>query len=259
MFAWSAAAAICPHLPNDEVHVWCLPLQLPEDLQAYLMATLSPDERERANRYAHRQIREQFTSARGFLRNLLGRYLGHDPASLQLELSPTGKPILPGRSLYFNVSHSHELCLIALTRHGEVGVDIERVRHYPMHLDMADRYFTPGESAALHRLVPPVSEEAFFHVWTRKEAFLKATGLGLSHGLERFEVSVPPNDPPRILHIDGDSKRASRWSLHALYPSPGYVGALALEGQIHRVVLHHWFHHGVPSRVLDATGLALSG
>jgi 4'-phosphopantetheinyl transferase len=138
--------------------------------------------------------------------------------------------------LYFNVTHSHEVGLIAFTRRAEVGIDVERVRAYPGHLDMADRYFTPREVTALERLPPGAREHAFYHIWTRKEAFLKATALGLSYGLERFEVSVPPDDPARILHIDGDHAAAARWSITALSPASGYVGALAIEGTGHRIV-----------------------
>src|SRR5262249_36810802 len=157
---------------------------------------------------------------------------------VQLTYSRTGKPMLAGGGLHFNVTHSHEVGLIALTRRGEVGIDVERVRCYQGHLDMAERYFCPGEVAALRRLPPGAREQAVYRTWTRKEGFLKATGWGLSHGRERFEVSVPPDDPARILHIDGDRLAGARWSMTALEPAAGYVGALALEGRGLRVL--HW-------------------
>jgi 4'-phosphopantetheinyl transferase len=121
------------------------------------------------------------------------------------------------------------MALIAITRIGQIGIDVEQVRTLETYLDLAERYFTPGESSALKKVPREHSTEAFFHIWTRKEAFLKAIGLGLTHGLERFEVSVPPDDPARILHIDGDRKAGARWAMQALFPATGYVGAVAIE------------------------------
>jgi 4'-phosphopantetheinyl transferase len=224
----------------DEVHVWSWSLERPAEEIARLRELLADDERERAGRYLHRPAREQFIAARAGLRLLLGRYLALDPACITFTHGRTGKPALAGGGLYFNVSHTQGLALIAVTRRGEVGVDVERLRAMPTHLDMAGRFFSPGEAAALRRLPPGATEAAFYHVWTRKEAFLKATGLGLAHGLERFEVSVPPDDPARIRHIDGDPAAGARWSLTALEPAPGYVGALAIEGGGHRLLTWHF-------------------
>jgi 4'-phosphopantetheinyl transferase len=225
----------CWTLPPDEVHLWRLSFALPADQLARLGEWLTDDEHERAARYLHVPTRHQFVVARAGLRLLLGRYLGADPKRLRLTQTNTGKPILVDGGLQFNVSHSHEVGLIALSAGVEVGVDVERVRAYPGNLDMADRYFTPGEVAALRRLPLGAREQAFYHVWTRKEAFLKATGLGLSYGLERFEVSVPPDDPARLLHIDGDARAAEHWSMTALEPAEGYVGTLAVPSPGRRV------------------------
>jgi 4'-phosphopantetheinyl transferase len=228
----------CCTLAKDEIHVWQLSLTLSSEQLDYLRELLSDDERERANRYMHRPSREQFITTRASLRMLLGRYLGMAPERIRLGTSNTGKPILVGGGLYFNVTHSQEVGMIGLSYAGEVGIDVERVRAYPGHLDMADRYFTPNEVVALKRLPIGAREHAFYHVWTRKEAFLKATGLGLSHGLERFEVSVPPDDPARILHIDGDHTAGERWCMTKLEPAEGYVGTLAIEAHGKRVRFH---------------------
>ena len=228
----------------DEIHVWSVPLAVGHRRLAELASVLADEERLRAGRYSHGPSREQFVVARAMLRVLLGRYLGIPHAALRLGAGPQGKPCLSGRELYFNVSHTHGLALYAFTRRGEVGIDVERIRSCPTHLDMATRFFTPREAAALRTVPPGRSEEAFFHVWTRKEAFLKALGLGLSHGLERFEVSVPPDEPSRVLHIDGDPRAAASWALHSLVPAPGYVGALASHGPAARLRVHAWKEEG---------------
>ena len=224
----------------EEIHVWAVPLCVAPAELPRLAGLLSDSERERAARYLYAKDREQFTITRARLRLLLGRYLGIDPTRIEFGSSNTGKPTLPGTTLSFNVSHTQGLALIALTEGRELGVDVERIRTYPTHLDMATRYFTPGESRRLNTLLPTESERAFFHVWTRKEAFLKAIGLGLSHGLERFEVSVPPDDPCRLLHIDGDATVAAGWTLMNLELEAGYVGALAVEGTGYRVEVRGW-------------------
>jgi 4'-phosphopantetheinyl transferase len=244
MIAWSHAPTSLA-LPVDEIHVWSVPLTVGPEQLFRLGKLLDAEEQDRARRYVHVRSREQYVIARAVLRILLGRYLDVPASAVRFASGPQGKPLLASsRGLHFNVSHSEGMALIAVTRTGEVGVDVERIRPCEMHLDMADRFFTPGEAAALRALPRERGEEVFFHVWTRKEAFLKALGLGLSHGLERFEVSAHPDEPPRIKHIDGDPEAGARWFLAHLTPAPGYVGALALEGPGRRVRCWTW---GAPS------------
>jgi 4'-phosphopantetheinyl transferase len=225
-------------LAAGEVHVWCAALGRPPEEIAELASVLSPDEQERAARYRVTRARDEFQVSRALLRVLLGRYLGREPSGLEFRPGPQGKPALAGAAPFsFNVSHSFGVALIAVRAGGEVGVDLERVRPFENDLALAERFFCAPESAAL-RALGEGRREAFFHVWTRKEAYLKAGGLGLSGGLERVEVSVPPDDPPRVLRIDGSEEAARRWSLRALLPLPGYVGALAMEG--HDYPLRCW-------------------
>jgi 4'-phosphopantetheinyl transferase len=236
MLAWPAGP-MAPVLSPDEVHVWAVPLAVGPERLAELLDLLDEEERRRAARYAHVPSREQFIVSRAMLRTLLGCYLKRAPQAVRFTSGPQGKPVLPTlEGVHFNVSHTQGLALIAIARLGEIGIDVEQSRNCPTYLDMADRFFTPAEAAALRSLPADHSIEAFFHVWTRKEAFLKALGLGLSHGLERFEVAVPPAQPVRILHIDGDAAAGARWSLLELAPARGYVGALAVEAAAPRLI-----------------------
>jgi 4'-phosphopantetheinyl transferase len=214
---------------SDAVHVWAVPLAVGPDRLAALLALLSPEEQRRAARFTHIPAREQNIVSRAMLRVLLGRYLDIAPTAVHLVAGDNGKPALAGRELYYNLSHTKGLAVYAVTARGEVGVDVEQVRSYPSHLDLATRYFTAREASAIRAQAGRGSESAFFHVWTRKEAFLKALGLGLAGGLERFEVSVPPDDPARILHIDGDRRAAQRWTMVSLEPAAGYVATVAIE------------------------------
>jgi 4'-phosphopantetheinyl transferase len=228
-------------LADGEVHVWCASLEHPPAPAAEVADSLCDEERARAARYQSPSVRHQFVTARGLLRTLLGRYLGCDPCRVAFRLGPQGKPALAGdRALHFNASHSYGLALFAVTRHCPVGVDVEQVRPFANDLDLAERFFCPPETRALRALAPEARREAFFHVWTRKEAYLKASGTGLSGGLGRVEVSVAPGEPARVVRVDGDEGSAGRWSMEALTPAPGYIGALALEGHGHRLCCWAW-------------------
>jgi 4'-phosphopantetheinyl transferase len=226
----------------DEVHVWRASLTLSSPVVVELHHSLSEEEHDRAQRYHSPAARHRFLVGRGLLRSILGRYLCVHGHQLGIRQSDHGKPILdaPFAGLHFNVSHSHELALFAVTRRGEVGVDVERVRPFPNDVSVAERFFSPGECQRLQTLAPEHRMEAFFHVWTRKEACLKALGVGLAQGLERVEVNLGPDEPARLLRLDGEERQAARWSLLNLTPAPGYVGALALEGHEPRVVGWHW-------------------
>ncbi len=215
MLAWSAGPLV-PMLAADEVHVWAVSLAVGPERLAQLTALLDEEERRRAARFAHQPSREQFVITRASLRTLLGRYLDLPPQAVRFSTEPLGKPALVSEALHFNVSHTQGMALMAMTRIGPIGIDIEESRKYPSHRDIAGRFFSPAEVEALRSLPEEASDEAFFQVWTRKEAFLKALGMGLAHGLERFEVSVPPDDPARILHIDGDRDAGARWALSPL-------------------------------------------
>jgi 4'-phosphopantetheinyl transferase len=231
-----------PTLAMDEVHLWRASLERCTCACEAFTHTLADDERDRAARYGCKATRNRFVIGRGLLRTVLGRYLRKAPRLVQFRVSSQGKPILSDSSpqLHFNVSHSHQLVLVAVTWRGELGIDVERVRPFANDLGLAERYFSPRECRLLRLLSPERRTEAFFHAWTRKEACLKALGVGLSYGLDRVEVTISPEDPVRLLRLNGEEKHAAPWSLLALSPAPGYVGALALKAHGSRIVGWHW-------------------
>lgn len=214
VLTWSSPPAQVA-LSAEEVHVWRAALdRSPCFLEAQLQV-LSPDERERADRYSCTTARSRFVVGRGLLRRILARYLDVKPCAIRFRVCPQGKPILdePNPALHFNLSHSHDLVLIAITHRGEVGIDVERVRSFANDLSLAERYFSPRECRLLRMLSPENRTEAFFHAWTRKEACLKALGVGLSYGLDRVEVTIHPEDPAQVLRLDGEEQQAAPWSL----------------------------------------------
>jgi 4'-phosphopantetheinyl transferase len=215
-----------------EVHVVTLDLDQDGADEERFAALLSADERARSQRFRFARDRRRFIVGRGTLRLILGRYLGAQPARLSFRYGPHGKPALEGDSaLRFNLSHSQGLALYALAMEHEVGVDMERIQPLPDLEDIARSCFAEGEIAALWALPEAQRLHAFFACWTRKEAFIKAIGDGLSFPLDRFDVSLVPGAPARLLRVEGDPGEASRWTLAALHPAPGYAAALAVRMQ----------------------------
>jgi 4'-phosphopantetheinyl transferase len=222
-------------LDSNEVHVWRAPLDgAPTQIDGFLQ-TLAADEQTRAERFYFQRDRERFITAHGILRAILGLYLKRAPKCLSFRYSPHGKPALAwesgGDAIRFNMSHSHGVALYAFTRGREVGIDLEFIRYNLEVEQIADRFFSHRETATLRALPTDLRKYAFFLCWTRKEAYIKASGEGLSLPLDQFEVSLIPGEPAALLSTQPDSDEALRWSLQELILASGYVAALAVEGR----------------------------
>jgi 4'-phosphopantetheinyl transferase len=232
-------------LPTDEVHVWTASRDAPDDVVGAMRGLLEGDELRRADRFVSAVDRRQFAVGRGLLRTILGRYLDRDPASIRFVTNPHGKPELDPASgvdptLRFNLAHSGSLVLYALTRGRDLGVDVEKVRPDFGGEALAGRFFAPGEVAALKALPESDRTLAFFHGWTRKEAYIKAKGKGLALPLDEFEVTIGPARPAALLSTSPDPAEASRWSLVELPAEPGYVAAACVEGRGWRLLRGWW-------------------
>lgn len=223
---WTTPSAH-PVLSGNEVHVWRASLDQPTTDYA---ALLSADEQAKAQRFRFEQEQRRFIVGRGTLRIILGRYLNLLPEKLQFKYRAHGKPVLTAESLCFNLSHSEDLALYAVTHNREVGIDLEHIRPIPDVGKLAEQFFSTAERAELDAL--PLSKKlaSFFSGWTRKEAYLKARGDGMTYPLDQFSVSMDCEQPARLLEVKDDPGELSRWSLHTLTPAPGYVGSLAVEG-----------------------------
>jgi 4'-phosphopantetheinyl transferase len=178
------------------------------------------------------------------LRAILGRTLNRAPESLSFCYGSHGKPALAGESdgatIRFNVSHSHGIALYAVTRGRELGVDLEHIRFDLEVAEIAERFFSRREIAMLRTLPTELQCQAFFHCWTRKEAYIKARGEGLSLPLDQFDVSLIPGEPAALLGTQPDPSEASRWSVQELFPAPGYAAALAVRAHGLRLTCWQW-------------------
>ncbi|MEH1947684.1 MAG: 4'-phosphopantetheinyl transferase HetI [Nostoc sp.] len=221
---WQPAPTDLTLLP-DEIHVWRIELDQPELQLQNLAATLSSDEMARAERFYFQEHRQRFIAGRGILRTILGHYLVIQPSQVQFNYQQRGKPVLADKfadsGLAFNLSHSQGLGLCAVNCTHPIGVDLEYIRPMSDIEALAKRFFLPREYEMLRSLSPNQQQEVFFRYWTCKEAYLKATGDGLSQ-LEQIEVSLTPTEPAK-LQISED------WSLFELVPANDYVAAVAVE------------------------------
>jgi 4'-phosphopantetheinyl transferase len=218
-------------LRTGDVHVWYVDLALAGHTVRRLAACLSPDERARAAQFKFDRDARRFAVARSALRRLLSGYLGLTPDEVTFAYAAYGKPSLAGvhAALSFNLSHSGEVAVVAAGWDRAIGVDVEERRPLPDLAALAAQSFAPREQAMLAALPEGERVAAFFRCWTRKEAFIKATGQGLAQPLEAFVVSLGPAEPARLLDINGDPGALARWSLYDLQPPLGYPGALVVE------------------------------
>jgi 4'-phosphopantetheinyl transferase len=250
--AWGPASGALAR--EGDVHVLSASLdQAGRRLQA-LAGLLSPDETRRAARYHFARDRDRFITARGLLRSILAPYLGVPPEGIEFRYGPQGKPRVVSQitsaDLRFNVSHSNALALYAICRGRDLGVDVERVKPLSDADHIAERFFSAREGATLRALPEGERQRAFFACWTRKEAYIKATGDGLSRPLDEFDVSLGPGCPARLERVAGAPEEAARWSLAALEPAEGYEAALAIEGPLGRLSCWEW----VPADVAPSAG-----
>jgi 4'-phosphopantetheinyl transferase len=220
--------------PEDEVHLWWIELAAVAKGEERWKEILSDDERARAARFHFLRDRQYFMATRAVLRMILASYAASDPQKVVFGYSAKDKPFLSGghagSDIEFNVSHSGDVALLAFARGRELGVDVEKVREDFEHETIARRFFSEEEQRQLAVLASAERYAGFFRCWTRKEAYIKAQGIGLSLPLHQFDVSLKPGDVNALLATRPDRSEAARWSLRELPAPDGYVAALCVRG-----------------------------
>jgi len=230
-------------LSENQVHAWRVFLNAPLGVRNRLERILGEDERIRASRFYFESDQHRWIIARGALRMLISRYLHLQPEKLLFASNEYGKLALAPfheRKLEFNLSHSRDIALYVLTVERQVRVDVEYMRDDIAYDELAKVSFSPNERTILRSLPQAAKREAFFNCWTRKEAYIKARGLGLSLPLHLFDVSIRPSEPVALLASREDPCEVSRWTLLNLYPGMGYAAALAVEGTGWQLHCRQW-------------------
>jgi len=220
-------------MADPAVEVVVTRLDVGPDIVRASAALLSDAERQRASRFRFDREHRRFVVARARLRQLLGARLDVRPDAVELVYGKRGKPALAGRfadsGLRFNLSHCDDVALYAFSYGREIGVDIEAVRMVPDADVIAAHMFSRGENEVYRTLDLRDKPLGFFNCWTRKEAFIKALGDGLYYPLDRFDVSLAPGDPARILRVESTTGDRCGWTLHRFWPGPGLIGAIVVQ------------------------------
>lgn len=234
-----------PPLLRGEIHIWSVTLAPPASQVAALRRLLLPEEQERVDRYRFDHLKRRGIVRRGRLRQLVGGYAGIDPAAVRFGYGEKGKPFLEEDpavgpdALQFNLSDSEDLAVYAFARGLEIGADVEVLRPMPDADSIAVSFFADAERDVLSTVSAEEKSQAFFNCWTRKEAYIKAIGEGLSEPLDNFCVTLWPTEPCHFLHIGHSTEEAQAWTLTHFVPAAESVGALALRDLGYRV--SGWF------------------
>jgi len=233
-----------PELVAGVVDVWRASLEQTEGRVDQFRTTLAEDECARVVRFASQDLRDRYTAGRGLLRAILGRYLEVEPAQIRFAYGPKGQPALSGdcasSGIRFNVSHSGAIFMCAVTRGMDVGIDIEEIEPRADFLKLAQRFFAPTEAAEIRSLPAEEQLPAFYACWTRKEAYIKAKGSGLSIPLNKFKVTLLPNMPPAVVSSAVYPDDSAHWKLFDVSPHPKYAAALAVAPAEHEVTWRGW-------------------
>ena len=230
-------------LAENQVDIWQIDASAPLEIRRF-REWLSPDETERADRFHFEKHRCRFIVMRAAMREILGRYTGLRPREVVFSYSAKGKPELLGQEgkggIRFNLSHADELALLAVSQGLAIGIDIESVRPEFAGQEIAERFFSAGEVRRLLELPAEERPEAFFSCWTRKEAYIKALGEGLSVPLDSFEVAFGPDTQASLLAVEVNPRELTRWSMYDLAAPEGCKAALVVEGSQHRLRRVPW-------------------
>lgn len=229
-------------LDQNQVDVWRVSiLDFPPDSVRWMESMLSAEENRRAARFHFEIDRHRFILSHGALRDILARYLYISPEDVQFEIGEHGKPIISSKpGLDFNLSHSGDFALIAIGNGHKIGVDVEKHRHDMEYEKIAQRFFSEREKIELKKLSTDQKVIGFFNCWTRKEAYIKAQGLGLLLPLDDFDVSLTPNQPAILHATRPDPQEASNWILFSVQVHPDHTGAVAVNGKNMRLRLWDW-------------------
>jgi 4'-phosphopantetheinyl transferase len=230
-------------ISSDEVHVRCLFLNEVNTYIEPFQKILSVDEIERATKFHFEKDRRKFIVARGTLRKILGYYLAIKPEEIIFEYTSFDKPIIAHKqnndNINFNLSHSDELVLYAVTLNRKIGIDVERIRNNIDVLQIANKFFSSNEIAALQNTNKENQHKAFFQLWTRKEALIKGLGEGISFPLEQIDVSLTNEKPSLPVILPSKYKECLEWYVYDLLPENGYVSAIAMTGNNCKIICLH--------------------
>lgn len=221
---------------GNEIHIYRSSLETTSDKIKDYESFLSADELYKANRYKFEKDRVHYITGRALLRNILSRYLNQFPGEIVFSYLDKGKPFIKDTEVKFNLAHSGGRAVYAVANNIDIGIDIEFMRELPDALQIAKRFFSEKEVDEFSEIREVDIRTAFFNCWTRKEAFIKAVGEGLSYPLKDFSVTLKPGDKPEILWIKDKAEEVKYWSLINIDTDENYISSLAVKAENVKVV-----------------------
>ena len=233
-------ASSIPHLEDKTVHIWRLTLPVPEKTIEEFKNVLSPDEILRIKNFHFKPDREQYIASRGGLRNILSHYLNIEPQNICFSYTNYGKPYLDCTDLTFNTSHSGKFIIYAITRKACIGIDIEQLKSDLDFLSLAKTIFSEEEYIKFVMIPPHDKPLAFYRYWTRKEAYLKAIGIGLHYPLNQVQVSFLSTEKPKLLSAQLHHSEPHLWQLEEILLDQNCVAAIATRQKYHNLYFWNW-------------------
>lgn len=228
-------------LGEKEIHVWRINFNAQLKAQRFFHDLLNPDEKDRVSKFRFAKDKRKFNISRGVLRILVGEYLEMDPQKVTFRYEKYGKPQLQHETrMKFNVSHSGDMAIIGFVKDYDIGVDIEHVKNDFNVLDLAENFFSRHEIEMLRTIPPKEQPLAFYRCWTRKEAFIKAEGSGLSFPLHEFTVSMTKDNEAKLEHTDWNPDAKHQWSMFSFKPAQNYIAALAINDSATSFKVFDW-------------------
>ncbi len=226
------------NMKSDEVHIWLASLDIDRTSLKNLKKILSEDEIKRAEKFYFEKDKNHFIACRSILRNILSLYLNVPAGDIKFSYNPYGKPSVPEKKISFNLSNSYGLAIYGITCDKEIGIDIEHIPEDFSWEEIVEQFFSKKEIMELYKTPCDMRKKAFFNCWTRKEAYIKAKGMGLSIPLDSFDVSLIPGEPVKLLEVRGKKEEKSRWFLKEILINNNYISALAVEG--YNLTFKYW-------------------
>lgn len=228
---------------RDSVHLWSISLDDPSVLLINFDNTLSQEEIARANRFAFDHLKTRFKISHGILRILLSHYLKKHPLEIEFTYNLYGKPFLKENTqdLYFNMSHSHHIALYAIAGKGDIGVDVELIRDITIEESLCDMILSRTEKQWFNSLEESNKIRMFFYLWTSKEAFVKAKGVGLSFPLKQINIPFHQDSFDKIIKVQERKPSKQEWALYRFEKSAKYIGAVAIKAPLSVVEFFNLF------------------
>jgi 4'-phosphopantetheinyl transferase len=224
------------NIPPDEIHIYQTNLdKSPAEINNF-KKLMSVDELQKAARFKFDIDRNNYITGRGFLRTILSQYLNTSPEDIMFSYAEKGKPYVKDIEIKFNLSHSKNYAVYAIALNTEVGIDIEYLKNIPDAYDISERFFSEEEREELKKMNEDRISLAFLNCWTRKEAFIKAVGEGLSYPLADFSVSISPGSEPGILWIKKNINEVKEWTLYNIKTDQSYISSVAVKSTGKKIV-----------------------